>query len=48
MARLLDFRFEWVLPGHGRRWRAPSCEAMRAELAALVARMRPYTPANHS
>lgn len=38
--RLLDFRFEWVLPGHGRRWRAPSAAAMRAELERLVARLR--------
>jgi glyoxylase-like metal-dependent hydrolase (beta-lactamase superfamily II)/ferredoxin len=24
MARLLDYRFEWVLPGHGRRYHLPS------------------------
>lgn len=38
--RLLDFRFEWVLPGHGRRFRAPSAAAMRAELERLVKRLR--------
>ena len=40
MERLLDFRFEWVLPGHGRRWHAPSAAAMRAELERLMRRMR--------
>lgn len=40
MERLLDFRFEWVLPGHGDPWRAPSAAAMRAELERLVARMK--------
>jgi len=40
MEKLLARRFEWVLPGHGRRWHAPSAEAMRAELEALIIRMR--------
>src|SRR5262245_4563264 len=40
MERLLDHRFEWVLPGHGDPWRAPSAAAMRAELERLVARMK--------
>lgn len=40
MERLLDFDFEWVLPGHGRRYQADSPTAMRRELTALVARMR--------
>jgi len=40
MERLLAHRFDWVLPGHGRRWQAPSSDAMRAELEALIARMR--------
>jgi glyoxylase-like metal-dependent hydrolase (beta-lactamase superfamily II) len=40
MERLLEHRFEWVLPGHGRRWRAISAEAMRAEIQALIGRMR--------
>jgi glyoxylase-like metal-dependent hydrolase (beta-lactamase superfamily II)/ferredoxin len=39
MARLGEFRFEWVLPGHGQRVQLPS-EAMQLELAALVERMR--------
>jgi len=38
MARLLDFRFEWVLPGHGQRVQL-SAEAMRHELKDLVQRM---------
>jgi glyoxylase-like metal-dependent hydrolase (beta-lactamase superfamily II)/ferredoxin len=40
MEKLLDFRFTWVLPGHGRLWRAPSPEAMREELRHLLASMR--------
>ncbi len=40
MQRLLDFRFEWVLPGHGRRYRARSAAAMRSEIEQLVGRMR--------
>src|SRR6185503_3636608 len=32
MERLLDHSFEWVLPGHGWRFRAPSAAAMRREL----------------
>jgi glyoxylase-like metal-dependent hydrolase (beta-lactamase superfamily II)/ferredoxin len=40
LERLLDHRFEWVLPGHGRRWHAPSAAAMRAELERLLARLR--------
>jgi glyoxylase-like metal-dependent hydrolase (beta-lactamase superfamily II)/ferredoxin len=37
MARLAEHRFEWVLPGHGRRFHAPSVDAMRAELLRLAA-----------
>jgi glyoxylase-like metal-dependent hydrolase (beta-lactamase superfamily II)/ferredoxin len=40
MERLLDYRFEWVLPGHGRRYQAASAAAMRAELEELVSAMR--------
>jgi glyoxylase-like metal-dependent hydrolase (beta-lactamase superfamily II) len=40
MERLLDFRFEWILPGHGRPWHAPSAAAMHAEIESLVRRMR--------
>jgi glyoxylase-like metal-dependent hydrolase (beta-lactamase superfamily II)/ferredoxin len=39
MERLAEYPFEWVFPGHGRRWRAPSREAMRAEVRALADRM---------
>jgi glyoxylase-like metal-dependent hydrolase (beta-lactamase superfamily II)/ferredoxin len=35
MARLLEHRFEWVLPGHGRIHHAP-VDVMRARLAACV------------
>jgi glyoxylase-like metal-dependent hydrolase (beta-lactamase superfamily II)/ferredoxin len=38
MERLLDFRFEWVLPGHGRRFHAEPGR-LRAELARLIRRM---------
>jgi glyoxylase-like metal-dependent hydrolase (beta-lactamase superfamily II)/ferredoxin len=39
MRRLLDHRFEWVLPGHGQRVHLPSDE-MREQLKELVERMR--------
>ena len=38
--RLLEHRFSIVLPGHGRRFRAKSANAMRGELERLIARMR--------
>jgi hypothetical protein len=38
MRRLLDYRFEWVLPGHGQRVRL-TWEEMRRQLNDLVARM---------
>jgi glyoxylase-like metal-dependent hydrolase (beta-lactamase superfamily II)/ferredoxin len=40
MERLLDFEFEWVLPGHGGRFRADSAAAMRREVERVLARMR--------
>ncbi len=40
MERLLDFRFRWVLPGHGRPARRETVEEMRRDVAALVAAMR--------
>ncbi|HEX3870353.1 MAG TPA: hypothetical protein VHV77_07955, partial [Pirellulales bacterium] len=40
MSRLLDFRFEWVLPGHGQSVHLPP-EEMRDHLKSLVERMRP-------
>jgi glyoxylase-like metal-dependent hydrolase (beta-lactamase superfamily II)/ferredoxin len=40
MERLARLRFEWVLPGHGRPWRAASPQAARDEVLALARRMR--------
>ena len=40
LERLLDFRFEWVLPGHEGRFRAASPAAMRRELERLIASVR--------
>ena len=40
MERLLDYRFEWVLPGHGASYRADSPETMRGELEKCVRWMR--------
>ena len=39
MARLLDYRFEWVLPGHGRPINLPA-DAMHAHLERCVAWMK--------
>ena len=39
MARLLDYSFEWVLPGHGQRVKLAVAE-MHRQLAALVERMQ--------
>jgi glyoxylase-like metal-dependent hydrolase (beta-lactamase superfamily II) len=39
MERLRDYRFEWVLPGHGCRHKLPA-EQMRAEVDRLVQRMK--------
>jgi glyoxylase-like metal-dependent hydrolase (beta-lactamase superfamily II)/ferredoxin len=40
MERLLDHSFEWVLPGHGERYRADSPAAMRRELERCIAWMK--------
>ena len=40
MERLLDHRFEWVLPGHGSWYRADSAATMRRELEKCVAWMK--------
>ena len=40
MERLLDFSFEWVLPGHGGWHRAESPAAMRSEVERCVSAMR--------
>jgi len=37
LRKLLDYRFEWVLPGHGRSLHLPAAK-MRAEVEALAAR----------
>jgi glyoxylase-like metal-dependent hydrolase (beta-lactamase superfamily II)/ferredoxin len=37
--KLAGYDFTWVLPGHGRRFRAASAEAMRAELLRLARAM---------
>lgn len=39
MAKLLDYYFEWVLPGHGQRVKLER-SIMKSELQALVQRMR--------
>lgn len=39
LERLLDLRFEWVLPGHGRRFRAASAAVMRAAVERLLHRL---------
>jgi glyoxylase-like metal-dependent hydrolase (beta-lactamase superfamily II)/ferredoxin len=40
MQRLADHRFTWVLPGHGRIWRAPSPDVARGEVRALARAMQ--------
>ncbi len=40
MERLLDHRFEWVLPGHGWRHHAASAAAMHADLERCIAWMK--------
>ncbi|HSS44040.1 MAG TPA: MBL fold metallo-hydrolase [Thermoanaerobaculia bacterium] len=40
MDRLLDFSFEWVLPGHGSAYRAESPTSMRRELERCIAWMK--------
>jgi glyoxylase-like metal-dependent hydrolase (beta-lactamase superfamily II)/ferredoxin len=44
MERLLEERFEWVLPGHGYPLHLPADE-MQTELRALIARMKEAPPA---
>jgi len=39
LRRLRDYRFQWVLPGHGRRFRASSPPAMRAALDEAIERI---------
>jgi len=40
MEQLAGHRFAWVLPGHGRVWRAASPEAARGAVLALTREMR--------
>jgi glyoxylase-like metal-dependent hydrolase (beta-lactamase superfamily II)/ferredoxin len=40
LERLLGHPFTWVLPGHGRRFHAPSAAAMHAHLRALLEQVR--------
>ena len=40
MEGLLDYRFEWVLPGHGGRYHAESAAIMRSQIEKCVAWMR--------
>jgi hypothetical protein len=35
MEKLLDYSFEWVLPGHGRRYHT-NLELMRSELQKCI------------
>jgi glyoxylase-like metal-dependent hydrolase (beta-lactamase superfamily II)/ferredoxin len=39
LERLRQYDFQWVLPGHGRRFRAPSVEAMRASVEEAIRRL---------
>lgn len=40
LQKLLDYRFEWILAGHGDRVRLP-VEAMKSQLQALIERRQP-------
>jgi glyoxylase-like metal-dependent hydrolase (beta-lactamase superfamily II)/ferredoxin len=40
LERLRDFRFEWILPGHGRRFCASSADAMRSALDEAIQRLK--------
>jgi glyoxylase-like metal-dependent hydrolase (beta-lactamase superfamily II) len=40
LEKLLAFDFTWVLPGHGSMHRAPSPQAMRADLEAALTELR--------
>jgi glyoxylase-like metal-dependent hydrolase (beta-lactamase superfamily II) len=40
LERLAALRFEWVLPGHGRPWRARSAEEAAAAVTALARALR--------
>jgi glyoxylase-like metal-dependent hydrolase (beta-lactamase superfamily II) len=40
LERLLELQFSWVLPGHGRAYRAESVAAMHRELRRLLVELR--------
>ncbi|MEO6726238.1 MAG: hypothetical protein ABIU20_01735 [Blastocatellia bacterium] len=40
MERLLDYDFEWVLPGHGRRYHAPDAVQMKPHLRDCINKMK--------
>jgi glyoxylase-like metal-dependent hydrolase (beta-lactamase superfamily II) len=40
LRKLRERRFTWVLPGHGRRYHAPSAEAMRDEIDRALTALR--------
>ena len=40
MERLLDYDFEWLLPGHGRRYHAPGTARMKALLRDCITQMK--------
>lgn len=42
MERLLDYDFEWVLPGHGRRYQAPDAAQMKERLRDCLKRMNTH------
>jgi glyoxylase-like metal-dependent hydrolase (beta-lactamase superfamily II) len=43
LAKLREFSFRWVLPGHGRRLRAESSEQMRDWLTRLLEQIGPIS-----
>lgn len=40
MERLLDYDFEWVLPGHGRRYHAPDAIQMKERMRDCITQMK--------
>jgi len=41
MEKLLDFNFEWILPGHGQRVKLP-VDSVKSEIRSLIKRMREF------
>jgi glyoxylase-like metal-dependent hydrolase (beta-lactamase superfamily II)/ferredoxin len=44
LEKLRDFKFQWVLPGHGQRFRAQSTAAMREALDEVIGRLSKSRP----